>query len=111
MGSVLAQMEVYVVPTPVPVAYGSPRRMPKPHGHRSYPRSAVASPVVARGTRPGPTPSKSIDKEVQSGAVEQKSETKFKAAQAKAEKLGVHKLTGQDIDGLSREQLRQIRGY
>jgi hypothetical protein len=111
MGSVLAQMEVYVVPTPVPVAYGAPRRMPKSHGHRSHSRSAAASPVVAHGPRPGPRPSKSVDPEIQSGAVEQKSEAKFNAAQAKAEKLGVHKLTGQDIDGLSREQLRQIRGY
>jgi hypothetical protein len=44
-------------------------------------------------------------------AVEQKSEATFRAAQAKAEKLGVHKLTQQDIDGLSREQLKQLRGY
>jgi len=49
--------------------------------------------------------------EGQSGAVDRKSEAKFKAAQAKAEKLGVHKLTGQGIEGLSREQLRQLRGY
>jgi hypothetical protein len=39
-------------------------------------------------------------------------EAKFKAAQAKAEKLGgVHKLTREDIDGLSYEQLKQLRGY
>jgi hypothetical protein len=44
-------------------------------------------------------------------AVEQKSEAKFRAAQAKAEKLGVHTLTKKDIDGLSREQLKQLRGY
>ena len=39
-------------------------------------------------------------------------EAKFKAAQAKAEKLGgVDKLTSEDIEGLSGEQLRQLRGY
>jgi hypothetical protein len=38
-------------------------------------------------------------------------EAKFKAAQAKAEKLGVHKLTREDIDGLSYEQIKQLRGY
>ncbi len=46
------------------------------------------------------------------GAVEQEAEAKFKAAQAKAEKLGgVHKLTREDIDGLSSEQIKQLRGY
>jgi hypothetical protein len=39
-------------------------------------------------------------------------DAKFKAARAKAEKLGgVHKLTSEDIDGLSPEQLKQLRGY
>ena len=39
-------------------------------------------------------------------------EAKFEAAQAKAEKLGgVHMLTREDIDGLSYEQLKQLRGY
>ena len=39
-------------------------------------------------------------------------EAKFKAAQAKAEKLGgVDKLTSEDIEGLSGEQLKQLRGY
>ena len=39
-------------------------------------------------------------------------EAKFKAAQAKAEKLGgVDKLTSEDIEGLSPEQLKRLRGY
>ncbi len=39
-------------------------------------------------------------------------EAKFKAAQAKAEKLGgVDKLTSDDIEGLSQEQLKRLRGY
>jgi hypothetical protein len=43
--------------------------------------------------------------------VGQDSEAKFKAAQAKAEKLGVHTLTKQDIEGLSYAQIKQLRGY
>ena len=39
-------------------------------------------------------------------------QAKFEAAQAKAEKLGgVQMLTREDIDGLSYEQLKQLRGY
>jgi len=43
--------------------------------------------------------------------VESKSESKFDAAKAKAEKVGVHELTQKDIEGLSREQIKQLRGY
>jgi hypothetical protein len=38
-------------------------------------------------------------------------DAKFKAAQAKAEKSGVQTLTRQDIEGLSLDQIRQLRGY
>ena len=46
------------------------------------------------------------------GVVGTGADAKFKAAKAKAEKLGgVHKLTSEDIEGLSQEQLKQLRGY
>jgi hypothetical protein len=46
------------------------------------------------------------------GSVEQEAEVKFKAAQAKAKKLGgPQNLTREDIDGLSSEQIKQLRGY
>jgi hypothetical protein len=45
------------------------------------------------------------------GAVKKDPQAKFKAAQAKAEKLGVHTLTEQDIAGLTPGQITQIRGY
>ena len=45
------------------------------------------------------------------GAVGQEAEVKFKAAQAKAKLSGVHTLTQKDIDGLSLEQIKQLRGY
>jgi len=41
----------------------------------------------------------------------QKSDARFKAAQAKAKRDGVHTLTQKDIEGLSVAQLKQIRGY
>jgi hypothetical protein len=45
-------------------------------------------------------------------AAEQEAEVKFKAAQAKAKKLGgPQTLTREDIDGLSDEQIKQLRGY
>ena len=45
------------------------------------------------------------------GVVGQEAEVKFKAAQAKAKLSGVHTLTQKDIDGLSLEQIKQLRGY
>ena len=45
-------------------------------------------------------------------SIETEAESKFKAAQTKAEKLGVDKLTIEDdIEGLSREQIKRLRGY
>ena len=38
-------------------------------------------------------------------------ETRFKAAQAKARRDGVETLTQKDIEGLSLEQIKQLRGY
>jgi hypothetical protein len=38
-------------------------------------------------------------------------EAKFRAAQEKARLSGVHTLTQDDIDGLSPEQIKELRGY
>jgi hypothetical protein len=46
-----------------------------------------------------------------SGDVEQETEAKFKAAEAKAKREGVHSLTSEDIQGLSPEQIKELRGY
>jgi hypothetical protein len=49
---------------------------------------------------------------VVTGAVDQDAAGKYKAAEAKAKKLGgVHKLTQEDIEGLSAEQIKLLRGY
>jgi hypothetical protein len=38
-------------------------------------------------------------------------DAKFKAAQEKAKLSGVHTLTQKDIDGLSQDQIKALRGY
>jgi len=45
------------------------------------------------------------------GSVNAQTESKFKAAQTKAVKVGVQELTQEDIGGLSYEQIKQLRGY
>ena len=43
--------------------------------------------------------------------VKQDPNAKFKAVQAKAKRVGVEQLTQKDIEGLSFEQIKQLRGY
>ena len=38
-------------------------------------------------------------------------EAKFKAAQAKAAKVGVENLSKEDVEGLTLAQLKELRGY
>jgi hypothetical protein len=38
-------------------------------------------------------------------------QAKFKAAKAKAKKVGVKNLSQDDVEGLSPAQLRELRGY
>ena len=68
------------------------------------------------GDKNGYTSSDSANKALKDAKAECKdsvetADSKFKAAQAKAEKVGVHKLTQEDIEGLSYEQIKQLRGY
>ena len=83
------------------------------YGSRTYSRSKTSSPhATAHVPKSAPRRSTTVRTPIHSGAVEQGSEAKLKAAQAKAEKLGgVEKLTSKDVDGLSREQLKKLRGY
>jgi hypothetical protein len=39
------------------------------------------------------------------------SEAKFKAAKAKAEKVGVENLSKEDVEGLTLAQIKELRGY
>jgi hypothetical protein len=106
LGSVLAPAEAYVFPPPHPVI---PRRTRKSYSDRSYPRSKTPSPVAAYGLRPGAKQSTPV--KIRSDNVEPELVVKFKAAQAKATKVGVENLTKEDIDGLSSVQLKELRGY
>ena len=43
--------------------------------------------------------------------VKQDPQARFKAAQAKAAKVGVENLSKEDVDGLNLAQLKELRGY
>jgi hypothetical protein len=92
-----------------PGVYGPPEGMRKSDSYRA----PVHTSPDAEGHEPrlGPTRSTTVKTGVATSTVEQKSEAKFKAAQAKAKLGGVDTLTQKDIDGLSREQIKQLRGY
>src|SRR6516165_8499069 len=116
LGSALTPQAVYVGPDYYydpyyegPIGYEPPPSS-NWYGGGTYPRSKTPSPhVTAHVPQSAP---KTVRTAVQRSAVEKGSEAKLKAAQAKAEKLGgVEKLTSEDVDGLSREQLKRLRGY
>ena len=131
IGSALTPQAVYVGPPPPdyyyyyddayyddPYYYDGPLGYEPPppsnwYGSRTYPRSKTPSPnTTAHVPQSAPRRPTTVRTPVHTGAVEQVSEAKLKAAQAKAEKLGgVEKLTSEDVDGLSREQLKKLRGY
>jgi hypothetical protein len=110
--------------SPPPAGYAPPR------ASYARPPAAYAPPVetsygerapVQYETRPQTDPAQlgwrasprwaTVKRGASTKAVKKDPEAKFKAAQAKAEKLGVHTLTQQDIAGLTPEQITQIRGY
>ena len=126
LGSMMGPPEVYFVPPPPgyygPVVYGPPNyygavaygpmpRTPRAYGEHAYPRQRAVPPPSAHRQAPAPSRAKTARKEAPTRTLAQKSDAKFKAAQAKAKRDGVHTLTQKDIEGLSVAQLKQIRGY
>ena len=125
IGSALAGPPIYVGPPPPPfyfgpevygppdydgpVAYGPPPRMENWDSHRVHSGSKTPSDTAARGLRPGSSTTAKTG--ALTGAVKQEADAKFKAAQAKAKLSDVGALTQKDIEGLSREQIKQLRGY
>jgi hypothetical protein len=87
----------------------------------SQPVSTVPEPTKASSAEtPPPLPQRkpeqppanaSVPSREGSHTVEQERAAKFKAAEAKAKREGVDSLTREDIDGLSPEQLKELRGY
>ena len=115
IGSALGGPPIYVGPPPPPVyygpaGYGPPPRTPSWYSNRPYPPSKTPPRAIADAQRPGPSRSVTAKTPVLTGP-EQKAEIKFKAAQAKAKRDGVYALTKQDIEDLSPEQIKQLRGY
>ena len=69
-----------------------------------------SAPLPQRKPEQPPT-NASVPSRAGSNTVEQEREAKFKAAEAKAKREGVDSLTSEDIEGLSPEQLKELRGY
>jgi hypothetical protein len=87
-----------------PVGYAPP---PGPYGRSSYAVSETPPPAA-----PMTWHASKRWAEVKTGARDgQDSQAKFKAAQAKAAKLGVENLTKEDVDGLTVAQIKELRGY
>jgi hypothetical protein len=90
---------------------GHPPAPPRPHNNRLYPRSSTTPSHAATNNRQtGPISTKAAKTETPTSAA-QKVGAKFKAAQAKAKRNGVQTLTQADIEGLSSDQIKQLRGY
>jgi hypothetical protein len=64
-----------------------------------------------RARKPEQKPSHTSTSPEGSGNGAQPPEAKFKAAEEKAKREGVHALTSEDISGLSPEQIKELRGY
>jgi hypothetical protein len=81
--------------------------------------SAVPKPTKASSAEPPPPQRKpeqppinaSVPSNEGSEAVEHEAEAKFRAVEAKAKREGVDSLTREDIEGLTPEQLKELRGY
>lgn len=104
------------VRSPQPIS--KPRQITKassvkpPQPVSSAPESTKASSAEPSAPLPQRKPERpSIDSREGSNTVDQEREAKFKAAEAKAKREGVDSLTSEDIEGLSPEQLKELRGY
>jgi hypothetical protein len=85
---------------------GPPLPPKKPDlAHVKSPATDAAPPLPPR--KPEETPTSAPDSREHAADPD----GKFKAAKEKAEREGVHALTGEDIHGLSQERLKELRGY
>jgi hypothetical protein len=73
--------------------------------------SAEPPPPLPQRKPEQPPTDASVPSREGSETVEQETDPKFKAAEAKAKREGVDSLTREDIEGLSPEQLKELRGY
>jgi hypothetical protein len=133
LGSMMGSPQTYVVPPPdyygpvvygPPPGYGPPEEVdydgpvgygpisPGPGAYGPRPYRERAMPPAARHTaQPLPPPQPKLARTAPAAPAAPSSDAKFKAALAKAKRDGVHTLTEKDIEGLSKAELKQIRGY
>jgi hypothetical protein len=93
-----------------PRSYGPPPA-PDRYGDRSYPRPNTPPLAAARERRPAPARTATAKAGPAAAPVKPDPDARFKAVQAKAKRVGVERLTQKDIEGLSPEQIKQLRGY
>jgi hypothetical protein len=78
----------------------------------SKPAYAKPHPTTASSVKPRPLPVRKPPQSRSASAhAPATAEATFKAAQEKAKLSGVQTLTQKDIEGLSLEQIKQLRGY
>jgi len=94
---------------PPPVVYAPPPLAP--YGKSTYARSKTPPQPTAHMVWRTSKRWAAVKTGARTSAVRQESQAKFKAAQAKAAKVGVENLTKDDIDGLNVAQLKELRGY
>ena len=94
---------------PPPVVYAPPPLAP--YGKSNYARSETPPQPTAHMVWRTSKRWAAVKTGARTSAVGQDSQAKFKAAQAKAAKVGVENLTKDDIDGLNVAQLKELRGY
>jgi hypothetical protein len=118
---------VYVPPPPVYVPYYRPplpssayyRRQPSPPTYSRRPSVpfgesdyAEAPPQVGSQMVRSTSPSwAAVKKATRTSTAKPAPLAKFKAAQAKAAKVGVENLKKEDIEGLTQAQIAELRGY
>jgi hypothetical protein len=78
-----------------------------PDGNSAYGRSEPTAANMGWHTSPRWAAILGNDRTV----IERDPQAKFKAAQAKAVKVGVENLSEEDVDGLNPAQLKELRGY
>ena len=85
------------------------RKLPESTGPSSVPPLPPKKPATDAESPPPLPPRKSEPGDSHEHAV--KANGKFVTAKEKAQREGVHSLTSEDIEGLSDEQIKQLRGY
>jgi hypothetical protein len=91
-----------------PRSYAPPTE-PDRYGDHAYPRPKTQSPAASQASRPAPT--RTAAAKAATTPAKPDPDARFKAVQAKAKRVGVERLTQKDIEGLSPEQIKQLRGY